>query len=151
NLVMSAFFLIIFVGIVEDSFYSFYSILAYISSTKASIATDTPVTENPLLNEMVRCISADVVVLVIKLSLIGATVMQMLSVNYESRATPIHLNDMFSQFEHIIQPILYRSFRLLRYYMLSRLEKTDRPALLNISLLSSIPILRAKLTARTNY
>ncbi|CAG2109316.1 unnamed protein product [Medioppia subpectinata] len=150
NLVMTTFFIIILVGIIRDSFYTFYAILAYISFTK-STENGEDLTENDIIKQMVRCISADIVVIGMKLLLIGATVGQMLAVNYESRATPIHFNDMFSQFEHIIQPVLYRSFRLLKYYMKSRLEKTDRPALLNITLLSSIPALRSRLTARMGY
>ncbi|CAG2106669.1 unnamed protein product [Medioppia subpectinata] len=50
-----------------------------------------------------------------------------------SRAAPIHLCDTFSHFNAIVESDSYRSFRLLKYYMSARLERTETPAVLCIS------------------
>ncbi|CAG2122979.1 unnamed protein product, partial [Medioppia subpectinata] len=57
----------------------------------------------------------------------------MMSVNEQSRAAPIHLCDTFSHFDATVESDSYRSFRLLKYYMSARLERTETPAVLCIS------------------
>ncbi|CAG2106668.1 unnamed protein product [Medioppia subpectinata] len=68
-----------------------------------------------------------------------------------SRAAPIHLCDTFSHFDYTIKSESYRSFRLLKYYMSSRLERTETPALLCISVFLFFGFLSQRFTARTNY
>lgn len=111
NLVLSAFFAVILIGILRDSIYLFWSIFAYSSMRRAAMK-GTEFFQTDLMREMVRCISSDVIVISMKFSLIGLTVMQMISVNHDSRSTPVLVNDLFSQFNHAMQPDLYRSVRL---------------------------------------
>ena len=114
NLVMSAFFAVILIGIGRDCLHTFWSILAYTSFLKA-IDSGSDRYQLDLMREMVRCISADVLVLGMKFSLLGITAYQMIAVNRESRSAPIHLNDLFSQFDHLLQTDLYRNVRLVLF------------------------------------
>lgn len=118
NLVMSAFFAVILIIIIRDSVYTFYSIMAYMSFMKA-LNNDSDINQLEMLRDMVRCVSADVVVLGMKFALIGMTVWHMIAVNHESRLTPIYLNDWFTQYNHPIDDDLYHSVIILKFIIIN--------------------------------
>ena len=101
NIVISVFFGVIILGMTVDGLYLFYSIIAYMAFMKGQ-AEGSAMKDLQHLKELVRCISADVLVLIMKGSLIGITVMQMMAVNHQSRIAPTYLTDFFSQFQYLM-------------------------------------------------
>lgn len=110
----------------------------------------------------VRCVAADTLVIILKLTLIVMILWHMHDINHESRAAPIMLNDLVTKFDQPIPDELDHSVsfectlfwltlncgqsRALRHYMESRLDNTDRPNLVYIHLLDMIPLLSNSLS-----
>ena len=67
--------------------------------------------------EMVRCVSADALIILIKIALIAFTFKQMLIVNDEARDTIININDYVTQFKLEISPSLYHSVSNTKYIL----------------------------------
>ncbi len=65
--------------------------------------------ELKLLKYMVRCVSAHILTIIFKVTIFGFTFMQMVAVNDESRAIPVKINDLVTQFNHEISTPLYHS------------------------------------------
>ncbi len=108
SLIMSTFFVVLFVSIVRDCIYSFTMILSYKAFYDA-MTNDLNTVEFKLLKDMVRCVSADILIIIFKVTIIGFTFMQMVAVNDESRAIPVKFNDLMTQFNHEISTSLYHS------------------------------------------
>ena len=108
NLLMTVFVIVLLLGIVKEGMFSSYKIVSWVMSLV--MGKKLPNVDNVKFSrEMIRCISADVVVILMKLSLILITLLQMISVNHESRSALILLDDLFSQFEHSVHTELYQS------------------------------------------
>jgi hypothetical protein len=65
--------------------------------------------EFKLFKDMVRCVSAHILIIIFKVTIIGFTFMQMVAVNDELRAIPVKINDLVTQFNHEISTSLYHS------------------------------------------
>ena len=52
--------------------------------------------------ELVRCMAAIIVVIVLKFNMISLVLWLMHDINHESRAAPIMLNDLMTQFDQVI-------------------------------------------------
>jgi hypothetical protein len=74
-----------------------------------AMTNDLNTVEFKLLKDMVRCVSADILIIIFKVTIIGFTFMQMVAVNDESRAIPVKFNDLMTQFNHEISTSLYHS------------------------------------------
>lgn len=109
SLVMSAFFAVLLVGLIQDAFTTFAMILANMSSAKSFEQSDSVMESESHFSESVRCISADILVMAIKLCLIAITISHMIAVNDESRATVVNINDFVTQFHNEVQTNTYHS------------------------------------------
>ena len=109
NIVMSVFIIVLFLQMLRECIYSSYNTAAIIIDEFLATNFSKKIFEADLSNSLIRCMAADVVVILMKLGLIGLIIMQMMAVNHESRAAPIMLNDLVSQFDHIIHRDLFQS------------------------------------------
>ena len=105
--VMSGLVIAILRGVVRETLYFFYHIVSIVKHLMWK--NDPELNYQNYTKEMVRCSSADVLVFLMKLSLIGFILLVMRGVNHESRSAPILLNDLFSRFAHSVNNNLYQS------------------------------------------
>ncbi|XP_054158647.1 uncharacterized protein LOC128956955 [Oppia nitens] len=149
NQLMSLFFSLLMLEMTIDFGYTMFTLYLFVYKLNK---IEDPGAQLEFSKGLVRVLSADLLVQGIRLGLIAVTGLSMVRVNYESRSVPVHFYDWMSQFTHTVSPQIYQSFRLLRYYMISKIENIDSPALLVITFLKNTPFIGQKITPRNhNY
>lgn len=109
NLVMSV--VVVFAFIWEELYLSFNLIATYFAylGTLSKHQQDGYTQQ-----ELMRCLSAEALLILMKLSLIGITITQMFAVNHESRMAEIVINDQMSQLDRTVDRDLYTAVSSLK-------------------------------------